>query len=991
MFLSVFPVFALGANYEELYKGSLVLAKDTSYSPAVLKHVSHGRESIHTVEYAPGGYIVPKADYGSVLYGRSTINARMSALQSTGYDVVAGINGDFFSLTTGLPMGLVITDGIVRSSDDNFNAIGFRADGSAIIGKPEIRTSLKINSSGQEIQIDHINKLRSANGLYLLTPDFSKDMRSSGLGTSVFLKVNEGSLKIGAPISATVTDIITTDINMAIPEDTYVLTTTSTGPVARLGFLNIGDEVSISVGAAPDWENVTEAVGGGDILISGGEITANLDKTAHPRTAVGVKANGNVVLFSVDGRQPGFSGGMSLPDVAAYLKDMGCVSAINLDGGGSTSFALKYPGEQSAKVVNSPSDGIQRTCANFLFLINTSSPTPGISNLHLYPYDVVMLKGSSVDLVAKASDRNYKTVAVSGTPSFSISDSRIAAIDSSGRLTAKEAGVVIANASLSGVSGSSKVTVISNVDSISVLNESSGAAVTSLSVDPLGTINLKAAATYKLLPVTAADSSYKWEVSGNVGTITQNGEFSASQFLGAKGNITVSYGDKSVIIPVTVGSAPILLDSFESGASNWHFDAAGSSLGAFGKVSATTDLSKVILGRSSMVLDYDLTNTGALSSWAQFSTTLNISGSQKYITLRVTGDGSGNEMHVVTKDSGGSKMSHLITKLDFTGTNFFTISTDSAKTLSSIVISGAGKGTLTVDQIVATSSASEDLTHPVISISAPAIDPVSGLTIVEGTVSDNNAALIKSRIWLYLDGAAISDYSYDEITYKFRAIISPTQNDRHVLSVEASDASGNLSKKSLTFVSGNAASYGFKDIASHWAADYIDYIAHAGLVSGEIDDNTGDVYYRPERNMNRAEFAKVMSNYLGFEPSAYSGIELPFTDLKSIPDWALPYIRALYANSVMNGKDTGTGVLYFDPLAPISRQEIMTTIGKTLKKGYGGSGLDFKDKGSIASWALPYVEPLVAIGVVGGYEDGTIRPTALAKRSEVAKMLVTLM
>ncbi|MFN0256186.1 phosphodiester glycosidase family protein [Pedobacter ureilyticus] len=95
------------------------------------------------------------------------------------------------------------------------------------------------------------------------------------------------------------------------------------------------------------------------------------NKLRHPRTAIGVKANGNVLLLTVDGRQAN-SAGMSLFELTKIMKWLGCTSAINLDGGGSTALWVSGYGENG--VVNHPSDNKkwdhegERKVANVIFI-----------------------------------------------------------------------------------------------------------------------------------------------------------------------------------------------------------------------------------------------------------------------------------------------------------------------------------------------------------------------------------------------------------------------------------------------------------------------------------------------------------------------------------------------------------------------------------------------------------------------------------------------
>lgn len=95
------------------------------------------------------------------------------------------------------------------------------------------------------------------------------------------------------------------------------------------------------------------------------------NKLRHPRTAIGIKANGNVLLLTVDGRQAN-SAGMSLFELTKIMKWLGCTSAINLDGGGSTALWVSGYGENG--VVNHPSDNKkwdhegERKVANVIFI-----------------------------------------------------------------------------------------------------------------------------------------------------------------------------------------------------------------------------------------------------------------------------------------------------------------------------------------------------------------------------------------------------------------------------------------------------------------------------------------------------------------------------------------------------------------------------------------------------------------------------------------------
>ncbi|MFI5451500.1 phosphodiester glycosidase family protein [Pedobacter sp. UC225_61] len=109
-----------------------------------------------------------------------------------------------------------------------------------------------------------------------------------------------------------------------------------------------------------NWEeNMTEK----NVMLSGPLLTFNhvdeaLDTSAfnrlrHPRSAIGIKPNGKIILLTIDGRQEN-SAGVSLFELTKVMRWLGCTSAINLDGGGSTTLWVYNAPENG--IVNYPSD-----------------------------------------------------------------------------------------------------------------------------------------------------------------------------------------------------------------------------------------------------------------------------------------------------------------------------------------------------------------------------------------------------------------------------------------------------------------------------------------------------------------------------------------------------------------------------------------------------------------------------------------------------------
>ena len=148
-----------------------------------------------------------------------------------------------------------------------------------------------------------------------------------------------------------------------------------------------------------------EAIGAASMLIQDGTIVASADDTVkQPRTAVGIKEDGTVVLIVADGRQAPYSSGYSLYDLACKLKDAGCVVAANLDGGGSTTYLAKYAGSDELSLANSPSDGQERSVSSSLMVVSNAEPTGIFDYAEISPNNLVYTPGSTVSFTATGAD-----------------------------------------------------------------------------------------------------------------------------------------------------------------------------------------------------------------------------------------------------------------------------------------------------------------------------------------------------------------------------------------------------------------------------------------------------------------------------------------------------------------------------------------------------------------------------------------------------------
>lgn len=100
------------------------------------------------------------------------------------------------------------------------------------------------------------------------------------------------------------------------------------------------------------------AIGGGPVLLQNGEIkitnneelkfTGKAIDDKHPRTCMGYTADGRLIIMVIEGRHPGIAEGATLTQEAQLLKDLGCIEALNLDGGGSSCMLIN--GKETIKV-----------------------------------------------------------------------------------------------------------------------------------------------------------------------------------------------------------------------------------------------------------------------------------------------------------------------------------------------------------------------------------------------------------------------------------------------------------------------------------------------------------------------------------------------------------------------------------------------------------------------------------------------------------------
>ena len=941
----------------------------------------------HYVTYTPSTDVSPTVAYGTKVTDRVTLTGMAQQLESQGKRVVSGLNGDWYVLSTGAPTGLVVTDGVVRATGyySSTWAIGFYDDGTAFIAQNGLSMSVTLGGATLNLSggINKVRKMTSSDGsggLTLLTSDFADTTKNSEAGVDVILTPVEDESgtystepRIGRQTQYVVEQVLESTGSIAIPEGKAVLTLNAkdnADTLAKLRALVPGDTVTLSITSTDArWSQVDQALGGVAKLVTNGQAASGLDASRTAWPAIGIKADGTLVFYALDGKQPGLSVGATQTQVAQRLIELGCVEAICMDGGGSTTIGVTYPDGSSMEVVNSPSDGSQRANSTAIFLTTELQPTGELDSYYVTPTDNLLLSGAAVQLSASGLDTHYYPT--SGYEvEWEVTEGG-GTVDENGLFTAgTESGTSRVTADDGYASGTVSITTVSTPDSITLSDESTGAAVTSLNLDPGGQVDLKASASYRSLDLTAQDTCFTWTADPAVGTVDENGLFTAGE-KSASGTLTVSAGGKTLTIPVSVAGHVNTLEDLEGGMDA--FTATDTAVPA-----VETGLEYVHNGRQSLKMTYD-----ASSGSASLGAALAIPAGESWLGMWVYGDGSGNTLMATVTDSQLQTSQILLTALNFTGWQYVSAELpEGAAYLNSLdVVYGgtAASGEIWLDQLTTANENVSDTTAPAVTLT------VSG-TQLTARVSDNvDRTIPQESVSLTYDGAALS-FTWNESTGTLSASLPAADTGYHRATVTVSDASGNLGRASADIQPASDRTSPFADMTGHWAEQYATYLYDNGISMGTGVDT---VVYQPDKNITRAEFFTMVARWMDLDLTQYAGVELPFVDAASIPDWALNAVKAMYSLGILQGAGVEGG-LAANASATISRAEAMTILGRTQARGYAQPELTTDDAGQVGDWALPYVQSLVGQGVVTP-TDNKLRPTDALTRGELAQLLYAIL
>lgn len=933
------------------------------------------------VVYTPSARVSPLVTYGDTTRALTTVPAIARELEERGLRVVAGINGDYYGVAHGVPLGSTISDGVLRNvNHDFYYAVGFRADGTALIGNPNLHIRTQVNGA-EGPEIFAFNHVRSSEfGLFLYDHGFN-DRHTTGTsepGVDVVLSCPDGAPALNTTLHMRVEEVLPEATDTAVPEGGYILTANlqaGDAYTAPLLALQPGDELLVTVAseAGGGWNEVRNLVGAPELLVQNGAVVSGLPTGSAPRTAIGQRADGSLIFYTIDGRLSGYSVGATLSMVAMRLVELGCVTAVALDGGGSTTLVATMPDETAARVVNTPSEGSVRAVSNHVFLVAPNTPSGMLDHIYLAPDSVRALPGARVALRAAAVDSNYIPLALGRALSYSAS---AGSVNADGVLTLPaETGPVTVTASYGGLTASAVVNV---VEPDAILFKRNGSTIWSLTMAPGSDVTLSAQGVLNHLALAGGNDCFEWTYEGDGVTLLPDAyTLHAGQDAGA-GTLTVSAGGMTATLPVTVAVVPLqTLADFED-----PFEpltdltdemlAASPDLKPSLTLSRATDAAHVQFGRAAAKLDYSLSGENA----ARLPVSYGVGPAYDCVELWVCGDGSETALALET-DAGPSAAATL----SFSGWKPIALALPSgAQNITAISLTAPGKasGTVWLDQLVLAYDFLVDLHAPEVSLT---VDAETNTLTGRAFDAVDGASLPTLR--LSCDGAPL-EYGFDSRTGALSAILPAPDGLAHHVALTAGDACGNLARASVVIPAAEDAAPAFPDAEGHWAAGAIEFLQRTGVSNG---DDRG--LYNPDANITRQEFAAMLFRYLTPEDD-FSGVELPFADNDDIAAWALDSARAMYALGVVNGSRDDDGKLRYHPQSNITRREAVTMLGRLLEKGYAAPALSYADSADIPDWAAPYVALLGAMGVFDDFVTDAFSPDLPITRAEVAACLLRL-
>ncbi|MBV9270520.1 MAG: phosphodiester glycosidase family protein [Candidatus Eremiobacteraeota bacterium] len=286
---------------------------------------------------------------------------------------VAGINGDYFDIgNTNQPLNILISGGRLLRMPMQRYALAIDNDRRAQFSEFQFGATIEIGAAS--LPVNALNDWPQA-GITLLTPEFGTVAPSSN-ATVVRLQPLGDKPPFGA---YRVLDVV--DNTNSQPPGYYL--GIGSNAYAQTAVPDVGDTVLVRSAFTPPIDSLQTAIGGGPLLLRDGAYYADPDGpntgeflTHMPVSGAAMRADGTLLFFEVDGRQPELSIGVTQPEFSALMRAFGATTGMAFDAGGSATLVTRRLGDIDATVRNSPSDGQERRVGDGLFFYSDAPQGP---------------------------------------------------------------------------------------------------------------------------------------------------------------------------------------------------------------------------------------------------------------------------------------------------------------------------------------------------------------------------------------------------------------------------------------------------------------------------------------------------------------------------------------------------------------------------------------------------------------------------------------
>lgn len=862
-------------------------------------------QSIHTVEVDVNRpEVTVDAIIPTPLNSRARLTNLLKGNSYEGNHVVAGINASFFHTNSGAPAyllssdGIVNTYGVISTGNDEYmsvpTAFGIDQNGKGQIGKFDYEATVEIGNVKQSIS--NINKARIANETILYTPSYSFDStRQNEFGVEFVITNLSSSIEAGYRLGQKVTAKVSAitpygSRDSKIPANGAVISIQGGEQAALFKDVKVGDDVSLTIDLKAPWKNADFVLASGPLLVQNGKVDMTIDpnsfraKSIHPRTAVAINQDGSkVYLVTVDGRKTG-STGMNLTEFSEYLVSIGAYAALNLDGGGSTTMAVRKRGDLYPSLFNSPSDNIERAISAALGAVSLTKTGPATTiEAQLKGPSSLLVGGTTSINVISGLDTYFNPVAVNPTAITYSVEGDIGTISSTGLFTAKKLGKGTITAKMGNATKSFPIEVLAEPASLKIEggNSEIGANDTVQFVAKAYDTNGK--------QLALSESIIQWNASPALGSINQNGLLIANE--SGEGTVTATVGSKSVSKSMKILNGGKLVHSFEK-STEWESASARAitSLSFEGLKAPSKD------GNTALKLSYDFTGykDGTSASYAVAKKPIEMLVKPTYLGVWVYGDGASHWLRGQITDQKGS-----VHTIDFTENSG--LSWQGWKYVKATIPKNI-MGPISLDRIYIAEPSSTKKNKG--SIYVDRLVAEYGETYREPLFND-----------VPLNHRAVEDIAYAvEKGWILGDIDGSFNPDNRITRAHAAV----LISRVLNISSNNHTNFSDVPVVHRYSKE-IAAVVEAGIMSGK-----NPTTFDPDGFLTRKQMAKILVNSYDLKASPAQ-----YDLLIDVPkdDWAFDYIHVLRANQVTVVEDG-----FYRPLEDVKRYQIAAFLTRIDKR-----------------------------------------------------------